>query len=141
MVFSEAGLWWWAYVGLAPVLVMVAGSPGIREALWRTWFAAFGFVVVVHHWLAGALGFFLVVVVAASATAWLPFGAVAYCSLRRVGRWRSLAACMGRRRRVLHEVGRDPSKLVRLAVRDLVGVQRGNPVDFLQVLWPDEEGH
>jgi apolipoprotein N-acyltransferase len=94
LVFSEAGLWWWAYVGLAPVLVMVAGSPGMGEALWRTWFAAFGFVVVVHHWLAGALGFFLVLVVAASATAWLPFGAVAYCSLRRVGRWRSLAACM-----------------------------------------------
>jgi hypothetical protein len=40
---------------MAPVLVMVAGSPGIREALWRTWFAAFGFVVVVHHWWCGLL--------------------------------------------------------------------------------------
>lgn len=94
LVFAGAGLWWWAYLGLAPVLVLVAGSPDLREALWRTWFAAFGFGVVVHHWLAGALGIFLVVVVAAVATAWLPFGAVAYRSLRRVGRWRSLAACM-----------------------------------------------
>lgn len=49
---------------------------------------------MVHHWLAGALGIFLVVVVAVAATALLPFGAVAYRSLRRVGRWRLLAACM-----------------------------------------------
>lgn len=33
-------------------------------------------------------------VVAAAAAAWLPFGAVVYRSLRRVRRWRSLAACM-----------------------------------------------
>ena len=49
---------------------------------------------MVHHWLAGTLGIFLVVVVVVAATALLPFGAVAYRSLRRVGRWRSLVACM-----------------------------------------------
>ena len=93
-VFSDGGLWWWAYFGLAPILVAAARSPGLSEALWRTWLAGVGFVGVVHHWLAGPLGLFLIVVVAAAAAAWLPFGAVVYRSLRRVDRWRSLAACM-----------------------------------------------
>ncbi len=52
-VFSDGGLWWWAYVGLAPMLVAAAGSPGLSEALWRTWLAGVGFVGVVHHWLVG----------------------------------------------------------------------------------------
>ena len=81
LAFPAPGLWWWAWVGLAPLLVVVARAHSTTEALVRTWLAAIGFVAVGHHWLTGALGVFMVPAVALVATLWLPFGAVAHVVL------------------------------------------------------------
>ncbi|MGH9111263.1 MAG: apolipoprotein N-acyltransferase, partial [Acidimicrobiales bacterium] len=58
LAFPESGFWWWPYVGLVPVLLLVAMAPDRREALWRCWSAGCGFFLVLHHWLLPQLSVF-----------------------------------------------------------------------------------
>lgn len=94
LVFPEADLWWWAYVGLVPLLLLVAASSDRREALWRSWSAGTGFFLVLHHWLAPSLGVFVVPAVVIVAAAWLPFGLTTWWMLSRADRRGSAAACL-----------------------------------------------
>lgn len=82
LVFPEPSLWWWAYVGLVPLLLLVRAAPDGREALWRTWFGGCGFFVTLHYWLIPSLSVFVVPVALVVGLAWLPWGAVAWWLLR-----------------------------------------------------------
>jgi apolipoprotein N-acyltransferase len=93
LIFPEAGLWWWAYVGLVPVLLLVVGSPTRREAGWRAWWAAFGFYLGLHHWLLPTLGPLALPIVAVLALLWLPFGLAGWALLRQRS-WAALGAAV-----------------------------------------------
>jgi apolipoprotein N-acyltransferase len=82
LIFPESPLWWWAYVGLVPVLLLIRAAPDMRESLWRTWAAACGFFVTLHYWLVPSLTVFTVPLVVLMGLVWLPWGAPAWRLLR-----------------------------------------------------------
>lgn len=82
LVFPEAGLWWWAYVGLVPVLVLVRTAPDRREALVRSWAAGSGFFLGLHHWLVPTLMVFTPFLALLVGLVWVPWGAAAWWLLR-----------------------------------------------------------
>jgi apolipoprotein N-acyltransferase len=94
LTFPTPGLWWWAYVGLAPVLLMVSTAPDRREALWRCWSAGCGFFLVVYHWLLPQLSVFALPLVLAVGLAWLPWGIAAWWLLRDPRSTGKLAAAL-----------------------------------------------
>ena len=82
LVFPEAGLWWWAYVGLVPVLALVRTAPNRREALVRSWAAGCGFFLGLHYWLVPSLLVFTPILVLVVGLVWVPWGAGAWWLLR-----------------------------------------------------------
>lgn len=82
LAFPEPGLWWWAYTGLVPVLVLMATAPDRREALWRCWSAACGYFLVLYHWLLPSLSVFALPLLLAVGVVWLPWGLAAWSLLR-----------------------------------------------------------
>jgi apolipoprotein N-acyltransferase len=94
LAFPESGLWWWAYVGLVPVVLLVAAAPSRREALWRCWSAGCGYFLVLYHWLLPQLSVFVVPLVFAVGLAWLPWGVAAWWLLRDPRCNRKVAAAL-----------------------------------------------
>jgi apolipoprotein N-acyltransferase len=94
LAFPATNAWWWAWIGLVPVLVLVGVAGSAREAAWRSWLAAVGFFVTLHHWVLPPLGAFSVLVVGVAGLIWIPFGLVAYGLLRRITPARLLAAML-----------------------------------------------
>ncbi|MGP3960306.1 apolipoprotein N-acyltransferase [Nonomuraea sp. 3N208] len=84
LAFPAANAWWWAWIGLVPVLVLLSAAGSACEAALRSWLAAVGFLATLHHWMLPSLGAFSVLVVAVAGLVWIPFGLVAYGLLRRV---------------------------------------------------------
>lgn len=82
-VFPEPGLWWWAYVGLVPLLAAVTRAPDRRAAGWRTWWTASGFFLGLHHWLVPTLGPLALPIAGTLGVLWLPVGLAAHALLRR----------------------------------------------------------
>jgi apolipoprotein N-acyltransferase len=94
LAFPQSGLWWWAYAGLAPVILLVAAAPSWREALWRCWSAGSGYFLVLYHWLLPQLSVFVVPLVLAVGVAWLPWGMAAWWLLRDPRSNRKVAAAL-----------------------------------------------
>lgn len=94
LVFPKANLWWLAYVGLVPVLLVIVAADGWREATWRSWMAGTGFFVGLHHWLIPSLGPFVVPVALAMGATWLPSGLVAWRLLGELGHVREVASAL-----------------------------------------------
>jgi apolipoprotein N-acyltransferase len=94
LVFPEAGLWWWAYVGLVPVLALVRAAPNRREALVRSWAAGCGFFLGLHHWLVPTLLVFTPVLALLVGLVWVPWGAGAWWLLRGDISLRRMAAAV-----------------------------------------------
>ena len=82
LAFPAPALWWWAYIGLVPVLELVSTSPDRREALWRCWSAGCGYFLVLYHWLMPSLSVFALPLVLVTGLVWLPWGLVAWWLLR-----------------------------------------------------------
>jgi apolipoprotein N-acyltransferase len=93
-VFPEANAWWLAYVGLAPVLLLVAAAGGWREAVWRSCLGGTGFFVALHHWLLPNLGPFVVPAGLAMGATWIPVGIVAWSLLADVRTGRQAGAAL-----------------------------------------------
>lgn len=74
LAFPEANQWWLGFVGLVPVILLVAGAAGTGDAAWRTWLAGAGFFAALHHWLLPSVGLFMVPAALLLAATWLPFG-------------------------------------------------------------------
>jgi apolipoprotein N-acyltransferase len=81
--FPMPAAWWWAYVGLVPVLLLVRSAGDRREAVWRSWSASVGFFTALHHWVLPYLSVFAVPLAIVFGLIWVPWGLVAWALLRR----------------------------------------------------------
>lgn len=81
MVFPEPSLWWLAWFGLVPVIVLIAMSPGRTEALTRGWFAGMGYLTALHYWVIPFTGVFTLVLGPFVGLFWLPIGLVCWWGL------------------------------------------------------------
>lgn len=93
LVFPEPGLWWLGWVGLAPILVVIARSPSRNESMKRSWFAGVGFLTALHYWVIPYTGVFTVVLSAFVGLFWLPIGVACWWGLSE-GAGRSRAASL-----------------------------------------------
>lgn len=75
LAFPEPALWWLAWFGLVPWLMLLRRAPTAREAAVRGWLGASAFLFATHYWLLPNLGPFLVLVVTALGVLWAPWGA------------------------------------------------------------------
>jgi apolipoprotein N-acyltransferase len=94
LAFPAVDAWWWAWVGLVPLLLLLARAGSFREAAWRSWFAAGGFFVTLHHWVLPYLGVFSLVAAGIVGLVWVPFGLAAHGLLRRASLARVLVAML-----------------------------------------------
>lgn len=82
LAFPEPNWWWLGWVGLVPILVIIARSPTRREALMRSWLAGAGFLTALHYWLIPHMGLFTLAVAAFVGLFWLPLGLAVWSFLR-----------------------------------------------------------
>ncbi|TMR92329.1 apolipoprotein N-acyltransferase [Nonomuraea basaltis] len=94
LAFPAINAWWWAWLGLVPILILLSAAGSAREAAVGSWLAAVGFFATLHYWVLPSLGAFSVLAVAVVGLAWIPFGLVAYGLLRGVTPARLLAAML-----------------------------------------------
>lgn len=83
LAFAPTGLWWLAWFGLAPVVVLVAEARSRGEAALRGWIAGTAFFVALHYWLIPSLGLFVVPIGPVVGLAWIPWALVAHGLLDR----------------------------------------------------------
>ncbi|HSJ34283.1 MAG TPA: apolipoprotein N-acyltransferase [Acidimicrobiia bacterium] len=70
-----APAWWWlGWIGVAPIVWLVATAPTRREAMLRSWLGGTAFLLVLHYWLIPHMGVFTVPVAAFVGLFWLPLG-------------------------------------------------------------------
>ncbi|MHA7958812.1 apolipoprotein N-acyltransferase [Streptomyces sp. L500] len=74
LAFPEPSLWWLAWVGLVPWLLLIRSAPTGRRAALDGWLGGAGFLLAVHHWLLPSLHVFILVLVALLGTLWAPWG-------------------------------------------------------------------
>ncbi|HEX8132895.1 MAG TPA: apolipoprotein N-acyltransferase, partial [Actinomycetes bacterium] len=81
--FPRPGLWWLAFVGLVPLLLLAAAAPGRREGAVRAWLGGTGFFLAVNAFLWPAVGPFMVPLALLLGVVWLPVGWLAAALLGR----------------------------------------------------------
>jgi apolipoprotein N-acyltransferase len=93
LAFPAPSWWWLAWVGLAPLLVVVRAAPSGRAAAVRAWCGVAGFVLATQYWLVTSIGPLLPLLAFGIAALWLPWGWLAHRLLSApVGPWRTVAA-------------------------------------------------
>lgn len=80
--FPEPGLWWLAFCGLVPWLLVLRAAPSGRDAALRGWLGGTGLMLATHHWLAAHLHVFLLVLCAVIGALWAVWGWLAHRLLR-----------------------------------------------------------
>ena len=94
LAFPAPALWWLAWFGLVPWLLLLQRASTAREAAVRSWCGAGGFLFAMHYWLLPNLGPFLVLVVTALGVLWVPWGACVWWLLAPPVTARRWAAAM-----------------------------------------------
>lgn len=92
LVFPEPALWWLGWIWLAPILIVIARSPGRSESVWRSWFAGIGYLTALHYWVIPYTGVFTVLLAAFVGLFWLPLGLVCWRGLGTAGGSRRMAS-------------------------------------------------
>ncbi|MFF5986726.1 apolipoprotein N-acyltransferase [Prauserella flavalba] len=82
LAFPAPALWWLAWVGLAPLVVLFARAGSYREAGWRSCLASAGFFLTFFHWVLPQVGLLALAVAVVAAVVWVPFGLLTYRLLR-----------------------------------------------------------
>jgi apolipoprotein N-acyltransferase len=77
LAFPAPGVWWLAWAGLVPLLLLVR-TGSARRAAGSSWLAGSAFFLTLHHWLVPHLGVFALPVFALLGAAWIPFGLLAH---------------------------------------------------------------
>lgn len=92
--FPGPALWWLAWIGLVPWLLLLRSAPGARAAADRGWWAAMGFLLGVHYWLLPSTGPFLLVIAMLLGSLWVPWSMLTWWLLHDgdMPRWRGIAA-------------------------------------------------
>lgn len=80
--FPAPGLWWLAWVGLLPWMLLVRSAPTSRQAAVSGWLGGTGFMLAVHHWLLPSLHVFFLLLAALLALLWAPWGWLVHRLLR-----------------------------------------------------------
>ncbi|WP_109749239.1 apolipoprotein N-acyltransferase [Mycolicibacterium elephantis] len=78
LAFPAPSLWWLAWVGVVPLLLVVRAAPPALQGAARAWAGMSGFVLAVQYWLWPSAGPLLVVLAAALGALWLPWGWAAH---------------------------------------------------------------
>lgn len=74
--------WWWlGWVGVTPVVLLMAVAPTRREAMLRAWLGAAAFLLALHYWLIPHMEVFTVPVAAFAGLFWLPLGLTVWAFL------------------------------------------------------------
>jgi apolipoprotein N-acyltransferase len=74
LAFPEPSWWWFAWVGLVPLLLVLRASPTAREAAVRGWWLGAGYIASSAYWLAPVTGPALVLVAFGLGALWVPWG-------------------------------------------------------------------
>ncbi|MEU0467418.1 apolipoprotein N-acyltransferase [Amycolatopsis sp. NPDC006131] len=82
LAFPAPALWWLAWAGLVPLLVLLARAGSVREAVWRGFLAGAGFFLAFFHWVLPHVGLLAPVLGLVGGLLWVPFGVVAHRLLR-----------------------------------------------------------
>ena len=82
LAYPQADQWWLGFVALVPLLVVVRAAPSGREAAWRAWLGAAGFVVAVHYWVVPNVGPFVVPIGLFLGAFLIPWGVLGWWLLR-----------------------------------------------------------
>jgi apolipoprotein N-acyltransferase len=76
--FPAPALWWWAWIGLVPLLLLVRAAPGPREGAVRAWCGAAGYLATAAYWLVPDIGPALALVAGGLGLLWAPWGWAAH---------------------------------------------------------------
>ncbi|AXE76699.1 apolipoprotein N-acyltransferase [Streptomyces atratus] len=82
LAFPAPSLWWLAYVGLVPWLLLIRSAGTGRRAALDGWLGGIGYLLAVHHWLMPSLHVFIVVLAALLGLLWAPWGLLVFRVLR-----------------------------------------------------------
>lgn len=74
LAFPALSWWWFAWVALAPLLLVVRAAPTSREAAIRAWWAGAGYISAAEYWLAPVAGPGLLLLAFGLGLLWLPWG-------------------------------------------------------------------
>jgi apolipoprotein N-acyltransferase len=87
LVFPDPNLEFLAWLGLVPGLIMIVGSPTVREAWVRTWWFGCGYLIAALYWMAPQIGPGVLLLGAVFGGLWVPFGVAAWKLLRPPVTW------------------------------------------------------
>jgi apolipoprotein N-acyltransferase len=74
LAFPEPSWWWFAWVGLVPLLLVLRDSPTAREAAVRGWWVGAGYIASSAYWLVPVTGPALALVAFGLGVLWVPWG-------------------------------------------------------------------
>lgn len=83
LAFPDPGLWWLGWVGLGPVIAMIAWSPSRAEAMKRSWLGGVGYLTSLHYWVIPHTGVFTVILAAFVGLFWVPLGVICWWAMGR----------------------------------------------------------
>jgi apolipoprotein N-acyltransferase len=94
LAFPRPSLWWLAFVGLVPLLLLVRAAPNAGEAGVRAWLGGTGFLLMVGAWLLPVVQVFTLPAALVLAVLWVPWGRLAWRLLHGPARPRRVAAAL-----------------------------------------------
>jgi apolipoprotein N-acyltransferase len=74
LAFPAPSLWWLAWFGVVPLLLVVRAAPTPAEGAVRAWWGLGGFELITQYWLVGSIGPLLAVLAIGFGALWLPWG-------------------------------------------------------------------
>ncbi|MFJ8467890.1 apolipoprotein N-acyltransferase [Streptomyces swartbergensis] len=94
LAYPAPSLWWCAYIALVPWILLVRTAPTGKRAAYDGWWAGFGFMLAMHHWLLPFLHVFTFVLAALLGALWALWGWLVHRLLAGVPSRRRIAAAL-----------------------------------------------
>ena len=95
LAFPAPSLWWLAWFGIVPLLLVVRAAPTAPAATLRAWCGMAGYILATQYWLLPSSGPLLVLLAIGLGALWLPWGLAVYHFLGEpISARRTLAAVL-----------------------------------------------
>ncbi|MEU0627678.1 apolipoprotein N-acyltransferase [Streptomyces sp. NPDC005989] len=78
LAFPAPSLWWLAWVGLVPWLLLIRTAGTGRRAALEGWLGGTGYMLAVHNWLLPSLHVFILILAALLGLLWAPWGLLVF---------------------------------------------------------------